>query len=300
MTTQTIRRNSLKLIRETLAKCVLVTCYKYDDMDTNTDKGSVSVDEVLTAGQTNGFDRVYKEVDSSGELVKIVAGIHGNYFYTGYATKEDAKRSMTDTAFAHYFPVEAAAERAAQQAADEQAHQAYCAELDAATATLTTTEPQGVFFIGQRIVATFATLNKNNLMAQYVMECAKPENREKFWNRTKWEQGKNWNVHTCRVERIVEMSAADYDIFTNNLMDELPPVLAGFEGGTDSDYDTGRAIAELHQMTDDERALWIAHSFDLVALVAAPGRQTIVINPQGYTYVRYAGLSPKSLHFPSS
>lgn len=301
MTTQTIRRNSLKLIRETLAQCVIVTCYKYDDMDTNTDKGGVSVDDVFAAAAVmNGFDRVYKEVDSSGELVKIVAGIHGNHFYTGYRTVEAAKQSLTSCAFAKYFPVEAAAEREAQQVADEQARQAYCAELDAATTTLTTTEKQGTFFIGQRIVATFATLNKNNLMAQYVMECAKPQNREKFWNRTKWEQSKNWNVHTCRVERIVEMSAADYDIFTNNLMDELPLALAGFEGGTATDYNIGREGVELHQMTEDERALWIAHSFDLVALVAAPGRQTIVINPQGYTYVRYAGLSPKSLHFPSS
>lgn len=300
MPTKTIRRNSLKAIREILSQCALVTCYKYDDMDTDTDKGSVSVDEVLQAGQVYGFDRVYKEVDSSGELVKIVAGIQGNHFYTGYATKEEAKRLLTYSAYARYFPAEAEAERQAQQAADEAEREAYCAELETATATLATSEQQGVFFVGQRIVSTFAALNKNNLMAQYVMECAKPENRERFWNRTKWQQSKNWNVETCRVDRIVEMSPADYDVFVNNLMDELPSALAGFEGGSGSDYTLAREGVEFHQMTEEERELWSAHSFRIVALVSAPGRRTIVIDPQGYSYVRYAGLYPKSLHFPAS
>lgn len=300
MSTQTIRRNSIKVIRATLAQCVLVTCYKYDDMDTNTDKGGVSVDDVIAAGERNGFDSVYKEIDASGELVKIVAGIHGNHFYTGYRTIDDAKRLLTNTAFAKYFPVEAAAEREAEEAAQELAYQAHRAELDAATATLVTDAKQELFFIGQRIVATFASLNKNNSMGEYVLECAKPENGEKYWNRTKWIQRKNWNVHTCRVERIVQMSAIEYDDFAANLMDKLPLCLEGFEGGTHSDYDCGREVVEVHQLTEDEHALWVAHSFDLVALVAAPGRQTIVINPHGYAYVRYAGLWPKSLHSPSS
>jgi hypothetical protein len=300
MPTQTIRRNSLKAIRQILSECALVTCYKYDDMDTNTDKGSVSVDEVIEAGQSNGFDRVYKEVDSAGELVKIVAGIHRNHFYTGYATKDDAKRSLTDTAFARYFPAEAEADRKAQQAADDEQRAAYCAELDEAAATLITTQPQGVYFLGQRIVATFAALNKNNLMAQYVMECAKPENGEPFWNRTKWQEMKNWRVETCQVDRIATISAADYDIFVDNLMDQLPASLAGFEGGTATDYVLDREVAEFHQLTEDEREMWIAHSYRKVALVSAPGRQTIVIDPQGYAYVRYAGLYPKPLHFPAS
>lgn len=300
MTTQTIRRNSIKAIRAALAQCVLVTCYKYDDMDTNTDKGGVSVDDVIAAGESSGFDRVYKEVDASGELVKIVAGIHSNHFYTGYRTVEDVKRLLTDSAFAKYFPAEAAAERQAEEAAQELAYQAHRAELDAATATLATDAKQELFFVGQRIVATFATLNKNSSMGEYILECAKPENAEKFWNRTKWVHRKNWTVNTCRVERIVTMSAVDYDDFAANLMDHLPASLQGFEGGTHSDYDPGREVAELHQLTEDEHALWVAHSFDLVALVAAPGRQTIVINPHGYDYVRYAGLSPKSLHHQNS
>ncbi|MDQ1817804.1 hypothetical protein RBA41_31335 [Massilia sp. CCM 9210] len=295
----TVRRNSLKIIRAMLSKCELITCLKYDDHDTNTDKGGVSVDAVMAAGDSLGFDRVYKSVDESGELKRIVVSISRHHSYTGYATKADAKELLTSEAFAKYFPIDAEIERQAQEVERRIERAAHQEALAAAAATLVTKTTPEAFYKGQRIIATFASLNKNGDLSEYVMECAKPKVKGSFWDRTRYVETKNWDINTCQVGQVVNMSTSEYDNFSRNLMAPLPEAFEGFTGGTVTDYHPGREIKDVYELTDDERALWIAHSYSVVAVVTAPDRRPFVVNPQGYNYARYAGLSPKSLHTPA-
>lgn len=295
MSTQTVRRNSYKTIRALLSQCVLVTSYKYDDMDTDTNKGAVAVDAVMSLGQERGFDRVYKEVDANGELVKITVGLSRDHFYTGYHTKDHAKQCLTFSAFAKYFPTDAAQILAAEEAERQAAFDARSAQLDAATKTLTTAAPQGKFFVGQRIVATFASLNKNCTVAQYILECQAGENGEKYWDRNKWVARKNWAVNVCSVVKVVQMTVEEYDAFADSLMENRPGFF-NFASGVGSDFDPGRPCECISQLSERERVLWQSQAYELVAVIEAPGRQSFVVNPHGYDYARYVGLYPKAMH----
>lgn len=297
MPTQTVRRNALKTIRDLFAGCALVTSYKYDDSDTSPGNSSVSASVVLAVGSSLGFDRVYRENDDDGRVRKVVARIHQNYFFTGYATQEDARASLTFAAFAEHFPEAAAIEIAAEEAQHLAACQAEAAAEAAAHAQLTTDQPQPVFYIGQRIIATFAALNKNGSIARYLRECAQPEDGEQIWQRTHYQARKNWRVAECEVQKIITMTAAEYDHFSCNVMESRQDLFAAFAGGTDSAFNCGREIAEFWQMTDAEQEKWKAASWQVVAVIEAPGRVSVVVNPEGYGYARYVGIAPRAL-FP--
>jgi len=294
MKSQTIRRNAHKTIRSILEQCALVTCYKYDDMDTNTQKGALTVDDVMGAGEARKFDRVYAEVGDSGEWCKITVSIHQNWFFTGYRTKQDAKQFMTHDAWASYYPEDAAAEREAA----EQAHAALMAQARIEDARrieqLTTESAQGRFFVGQRIIAKFAALNKNSTLGLYIRECEKPEDGKRYWTRSNWHVPKNWYMTECKVHKVIRMTTAEYDHFAVNVMDSMPELFDGF-GGAESDYKLGRDVENFWDMTQEEQALWSASSYSVVAVIEAPRRQTIVVNPEGYSYARYVGLSPKPM-----
>jgi hypothetical protein len=87
----TIRKNNLKAIRKMLESAALISEYRYDDMDGGSNR-AVTVDEVMALAAR--FDRVNTE--------HVV--MHQNWFFTVYPTIEDAKRRMTDIAFARHFP----------------------------------------------------------------------------------------------------------------------------------------------------------------------------------------------------
>ena len=107
MSMKTIRCNALKKILSLLAECALVTCYKYDEMDSGAARDAVTASDVMESGQkSGGFDRVYADYDGNDELLKISVGIHANYFFTGYRTKDAAKAALTPEAFAKYFPAD--------------------------------------------------------------------------------------------------------------------------------------------------------------------------------------------------
>jgi len=293
MQPKTIRRNQIKAITDALKQCVVITSYKYDDMDTSTNKGPVTVDEVMALA--GDFDRVYARYAEDGALMEIHVSINRNHSYTGYANADYAKSALTDCAFAKYFPEIAAAERAEAEA---QAIAAAAIERAADAArlrTLITSEVQPIVFLGQRIIAKFAALNKNGSLAEYIRECSKPEFGEQIWDRTKWIERPNWRATECKVGKIVTLSAQQYDVFVRTLMDSRPEFFAGFSGGSASDYDPGREIEEIWQMTAAELSLWRAQSYSVVMWVQAPGRASFVVNPEGYDYARYAGIYPTVL-----
>lgn len=105
---------------------------------------------------------------------------------------------------------------------------------------------------------------------------------------------KNWSVIECQVWKVIQMTSAEYDHFAINVMESRPDLFDGF-GGSQSDYKIVREIKEYWEMTREEENLWGASSYGIVAIIEAPGRESIVVNPEGYSYARYVGLWPKLL-----
>lgn len=87
----TIRKNNLKAIRLMLESAALISEYRYDDMDSSSNR-AVTVDQVMALASS------FRSVDTQHVT------IHQNYFFTVYPTVEDAKRRMTDVAFRRNFP----------------------------------------------------------------------------------------------------------------------------------------------------------------------------------------------------
>jgi hypothetical protein len=87
----TIRKNNLKAIRALLESAALISEYRYDDMDGSNNR-AVTADEVMA-----------RAADFHSVNTQHVT-IHQNFFFTVYPTVADAKRRMTDVAFARHFP----------------------------------------------------------------------------------------------------------------------------------------------------------------------------------------------------
>lgn len=290
MTLKTIRKNSIKAITAALSECVVITCYKYDDMDTNTDKPAVTAEKVMElAGR---FDSVSGQYNESGALIKINVRIHGNHFYTGYRTVEDAKNFLTERAFSKYFPEIAAAEQAEQQARFEAEAAIEKAANLARIATMSTDSKQPEIILDQVIFAKFASLNKNSNIGQYIRECNKPEFAERIWDRNRWVMRKNWYISKVKITKIINMSSCDYDYFILNLMESRNDLFEDCSGGEASDFDCGRADKEIYKMSVAELEKWKEQSYGLVVLIQAPGRASFVVNTHGYNYARYVGLTP--------
>lgn len=290
MSNKTIRRNSLKVIDAALKECVLITSYRYDDMDTDTNKPAVSAADVLA--MAGDFGSVSATYDADGVMKKIHITIHSNHFYNGYRTVEDARDSLTPSAFRKYFPEIAAQEQAEEEAKYQAAAVIENAANSARIESMTTDTKQPEIALNQFIFAKFASLNKNCNIGGYISECCKPEFKEKIWQRVRWVENPNWRVSRAKVSKIINMTAVDYDHFAVNLMESRNDLFADFEGGTGSDFDCGRDIKEFWEMSPAEQDEWRKGAYSLVALIQAPGRASFVVNPEGYDYARYVGLNP--------
>ena len=127
------------------------------------------------------------------------------------------------------------------------------------------------FFIGQRLFAKFANLNKNNTLEEYRKECA---------------QIGGFSLELCEVEKVAMVSPEEYDEIANSLLSNRD-IFSGL-GGIDSDSEykpEGYSFASIEQKED-----WFAKSYRLATVVTALGREPFVADPQGSSYARYAGI----------
>lgn len=99
---QTIRKNSLKTIREILGKAILIKGHVYDDT-TGGDSKRFTIDEVMA--KASRFRRVNLETDTG----TLVISLGGNDNFYAFPNVDAAKKSLTPMAFAKYFPAEGAA-----------------------------------------------------------------------------------------------------------------------------------------------------------------------------------------------
>jgi hypothetical protein len=102
-----------------------------------------------------------------------------------------------------------------------------------------------------------------------------------------------FDIVTGRITDIVSMTAAEYDLFCENLLESFPWLTGKGGGGSTADL---RDVESFHQYTKEEREIYREHSYTLFVLVAAPDRDIIAIDPSGHDYARYVGfpIMPKN------
>jgi hypothetical protein len=101
-------------------------------------------------------------------------------------------------------------------------------------------------------------------------------------------------VDLCKITEAVTMTAEEYDAFVLSLATSRPWLAD--KGGASSHVEPMPLPS--HQWPEAFMKEWKAQSFRLVLSVWAPGRETIYVDPQGYDYVRYVGMMPKSIYLP--
>lgn len=142
------------------------------------------------------------------------------------------------------------------------------------------------FRIGQRVWAKFVKLNKNNMLSEYYKECSR---------------GGGWDWSQCRIEKVLEMSAEEYDAFSVSLMHSRPGFSEYGGSNSDSPYKPNRFF---QFQSDEEKADWLAKRFLGVILVTAPEREPLAVDPEGYSYARYVGIgvrvSPPEVRDPGN
>lgn len=119
--------------------------------------------------------------------------------------------------------------------------------------------------------AQFADLNKQNTLADYQREV----------------NSGDYHVANCSVTEVLVLTNEDWDEFTTNLLSDNP-LIAG-KGGTGSTADLPD-VEGFFDYTEEQRAEFIAHAYNLVVSVQAPDRPEIFVDPQGYDYARYVGI----------
>lgn len=127
--------------------------------------------------------------------------------------------------------------------------------------------------VGQRLVASFARLNKRCTLAEYREECRRPA---------------DFYEERCEVEAVRTLTPEEWDHFADNLMDDVDWLGTG---GTNTDADLPEGW-DFHTGTEAERDAFRRQAYSLVTVIQAPGRETFVVDAQGYTYARYVGLDP--------
>lgn len=119
------------------------------------------------------------------------------------------------------------------------------------------------------------SLNKNNTIEEY----------------TEQRESGNYAIVRGKVTDRAKLTAEQYDVFVQNLLENVP-WLAG-KGGCGSTADLPEETDDLDffKLTPDQQAAWKAGVYSLFVEVSAPGRETVYIDPQGFEYARYLGFA---------
>lgn len=106
------------------------------------------------------------------------------------------------------------------------------------------------------------------------------------------EQLDETKMYRAVINRIVQLTDADYDVWTQELLSNQE-WLAGM-GGNDSTAPL-REVEHWWNYSEAEQKAYRAEAYNLSILVYAPNRSAILVDPQGYSYARYVGFIEEGL-----
>ena len=146
--------------------------------------------------------------------------------------------------------------------------------------------------IGDFIKAKFATINKNETLAQYKEECAKEETQtdtRQYGDEVYTDTWKVWEIEKCKIEQYFRATPEEWETLTNSFFDDN--ILWREKGGTiytgknkNFDYDK---LGNDTEMLQDYRL----NNARLVTIIEnGTTGEAIAIDPQGYKYARYVGI----------
>lgn len=126
--------------------------------------------------------------------------------------------------------------------------------------------------INMRATGIFPKLNKNNSLDGY--------------RRAHTQSGSD--TEQIQIDEMVTMTQAEWDEFTNNLLDNRHWLAD--KGGSGSDYDTDLDWTALMN-NEGELAKWRREAYRIAILVVnAETGASIYVDPQGHRYARYVGF----------
>ena len=128
------------------------------------------------------------------------------------------------------------------------------------------------------VTAKTPQLNKNNTIAEYIKQL----------------KSRNYTIEKYQICYEMKLNNKDW----NTLMMSLLTNRECFKGkgGTSSSYNPGFEIntfKDFAKMNDLQSKLWRKNSFRDDCILVKCGWNSIVIDPQGYSYARYVGLDVK-------
>lgn len=286
----TIRRNAVKKIREILADAKAIAGSHYCEME-GTTYFTKTAEEILA--DLPNIQKVYGRLDDAGKLVEVTFSFWRGASVSAWLDVDFAHAHLYLSSFARTFPTDPRAvayreEEAAKAAAAEKARR----DAEAAEqARLEALPEPAEYTVGSRLVARFASLNKRCTAEEYRAECVKPEGREGRNEST------NWSDDLCVVEKVLELAPAEFAHLCGNLLEDRSDL---GNGGTGSDAEIDLAGREFWQLSEAERAEYVAKSWRSVTVVLCAGCRPLVIDAQGYKYARYVGLWPRPVPAPAA
>jgi hypothetical protein len=275
-----IRRNATRQIADLLSSALVICGSRYDDMDGDVYFTKTAEEVMADLGR---FDSIYARVNDAGQALEVTFSYHRGSYVSAWLDVEFARHTLNARGFARLFPNDPAsvAFRAAEAEKKAAADLAASKARDAAEQELNALPVPGSFEVGDRIAARFASLNKRCNVEEYRDECLKPE-------REAGRYSTNWSDDSCKVEKVLELSRAEFAALCKGLLEGRADL---GEGGTSSDYELPEGVT-LMNCPPALRDAWMAESYRLVTVVTCVGCRPLVIDPQGYKYARYVGLWP--------
>ncbi len=125
------------------------------------------------------------------------------------------------------------------------------------------------------VTADFAKLNKNSDISTYIEECQKGD----FYR------------DSVRICYKVKLTYKQWNLLLDGNL------LASFDwmegkGGHSSSYEPKTKVDHFWQLPEEEQELYKKHAYRDDCILVTCGYQSIVIDPQGYSYARYVGINP--------
>ena len=143
--------------------------------------------------------------------------------------------------------------------------------------------PVSPFFI----FAKRASLNKNATIEEYREECQKPELYKSDYH--PYGMRSNWTLEETEVTEVWELTPDQYNQFTHDFLSDGYEFIAG-KGDTKSHAQGLPDVESWFDLTPAQQEAWKAEAYNSGVLVICPGRQSLIIDPQGYNYARYVCL----------
>lgn len=101
--------------------------------------------------------------------------------------------------------------------------------------------------------------------------------------------GRQLKSSSAKIEHIKEVSQSEYDEFVFDFYGcSLSNSFSG--GGTAIDNKEIEGYDSYFELPPELREFYNNNCYELVTVVIAKNRKPVVVNPQGFTYIRYAGL----------